>query len=453
MKKIVTTCGIALGIAIISGCAAIEDRIEYSKQEQNASVCNDYMVAYQTYQELAAKELDNRKEAEKAGQNFADGELSSTAHMAWLLRSAELVAGSSINDRALEVLKERDKILSEALANYQYFHVTTHRDSYGRTEDPVHDRLERAKGEIASALPAAEVEQSRREQAKAAEKAAKAAKEAAKAALEKNLKDPAFLYPNRNICASSVKLYKDWQSGVNRIAILNKEVVNKDLPSGDRIEILNLKAVDKPDKLKFNGAPIFSVSDRTEMTGIKGDLTYVYGCESEKEGARAALIGVLIEPDDKTMTNDFIQKYRREMPNAKITQYSKEVSKRNFKNWFERSVIEHVTVFQDGAKVVKVIRAETKTTYSKVFTTLSKNRQDSLKQQYYEEEKGEISMALSKAFGLGAYEPSFFKSQNYICSVYIYDEMQLNAYAKIRNASDKEAAAEKAKDTQKKLDF
>ena len=345
-------------------------------------------------------------------------------------------------------LTEMDKVLTEADANYKYFR-NRGEDQRGIDYKRVAER--EAKEEISSSLSSyardeeekkLADEKKRRDAAAAA--AAKAAAEAAKVALGKKLKDPAFLYPNRNICASSIKLYKDWKSGTNRFAILNKEVVNE------------------PERLKLRGVEkrFFGIVDKTDMTGIKGRLTYIYGCGNEKKGAHAALIGVIIRPSDKTMTNDFIQKYRREMPKAKIRQFSKTVSKRNFQGWFERSVIEHVTVFQDGVKVVRVTRTETKTTYSKGFFRCTKEFQESKKVQYYKEERktddvgSGIVAAFEDALGIDAKTfAEFFNSANYDCNVKIYDEMQLNAYAKIRDASDQEAATEKRKARQKKLDF
>lgn len=264
---------------------------------------------------------------------------------------------------------------------------------------------------------------------------------------EKNLKNPAFLYPKKNICSSSVPLWRDFKSGMNCLVLRKMKLVN-----------------DARTPALVDSISVIGGGYRHEEK--IGEVTFIYAREAMTPANTGILIGLLFNPTDKKIEKALIEKYKKELPGAVITKKTIQKEKRSYKNYFTRYVLEHVVKFQKGAKVVQIIRREHKTVFTDAFRRRSPDDQKYITDIFYDpsyaKKKRKARAELTKAlYGL-AFAPDsspafskgeFYNCEHASCAVKIYDEQQMKAYHKFYLKYKKDVESEKNRKQQQNLNF
>ena len=329
------------------------------------------------------------------------------------------------NNNAIKLLQRRLAIVNEAEANFKHMYIIS---SYDKKDIERQIKiLKRTKNNIEESKSSilAQVEKREKEQRD---------KESAEKALAENLKNPAFLYPKTNICNSSVTLLQDFKSGMNSL-MLKKEFYNN--PSNDGIRELEVDGR----KYNFFGGHYL----KTDFMNI-GSLGIYYARESETPKNTGVLFCARMFLENAKTIDDLIVKYKKEMPNAVVTKKAVEKNKQTYLNYFTRYEIHHYVTFKQGAKVVSIVRAENKTTFTNSWKRYSP--------QFKMRELKRYAEGITKRKNLSnKYIKNFYNCEYYAGSITIYDENQLNAYSKIYSQYKQNQTKEKAKKRQQQLNF
>lgn len=489
MKKSFLLAGAAsVALAMFAGCAVLEDAakkgqnaLAYSSAQNHAIRLKNFDQAYNEYKsECDAYRKNN------PGQIAEDALL---PYMPYLNRAAALAStfhhdydeykdGGPIFNRNIEqIIKERikeyikdkrwdyaleeareriEKINNSIVGNNQVITLFKHRLSVineavankNHMIDPQEDKWRSRKADIEKRLQRYESANKEFEKRKGewqaeideinkGKKADDDAKAAAQANLEKNKNNPDFIYPNKKICNSSVTLYRDFKSGMNRQIVLNK-------PVKPELKLHNWYAF----SAKFYGG-----LDSDKLEGIKGTVQYIFA-GVPKKGSAEVLVGVYLVPEDRTLFESLVQKYKKEMPNAVVTKKTIERNKRNYQNLFVRTELEHSIQLKQKNKIVRICRYEFKTTWSKAFLKYSKERQDYNLRKHYKSEAPTIDY--NNALNEYNYKYSFgeyYNCPNAEITVDIFDEMQLKTYDAIAKKYQNIQKNEAEKARQKQLNF
>ena len=242
------------------------------------------------------------------------------------------------------------------------------------------------------------------------------------AELEKKRKDPAFQYPKKNICSSSIPLWKNIKSGMNIIMLETKTD-----PIDGRTPNIHSRGE------KIIGRVIGGIYTLYEDIGM---IKFLYARENMKDAKTGVFVGIQIDFNDKKLFDDLVKKYKNEMPKARVKKDTFESKKQECSNYFTRYEFIHEVEFREGARVVLVIKKEIKTITTNAFKKLPPKR------------KEQILKAFQKEWNV-----SGFNNPNAVCRVIIYDEEQLKAYHQFYLKYEANQKDKKEKENQEKLDF
>ena len=201
-KKIGVQIGTCLlAVTLLAGCSVLADIQDQQIHSNAALQYNDYKEAYKKSKELESE---------------------TKYYTMYLERSADIIANNAfnfLNQNEDNFTPEFEKELAEKI---QILEEATNKT----TSENSKLYYSEAKRNLNNALAGRKIRRAETERAQQAELekkiAEKAAKEKAAAALADAMKNPDFKFPNKKICTSSVQLYKDFYSGMNKAFIEQK---------------------------------------------------------------------------------------------------------------------------------------------------------------------------------------------------------------------------------------
>jgi hypothetical protein len=182
------------------------------------------------------------------------------------------------------------------------------------------------------------------------------------------------------------------------------------------------------------------------MKEIRARIYYLFLSKPIKDSPEV-LYGVDIYTKDVTLLESFIQKYKKEMPNAVITSETVEKDKQTYGSLFTRTELEHIMTLKEGAKVVKIITREYKTVYTAFYNSKSPKDREYHLVRYYNECNNTKCSDVSREM------TSWYNSPRVSINITIYDEAQLKAYNKLYMNHLKTKNLEKEQNRQKQLNF
>ncbi len=484
-RYLLVTAAAALSTALqMTGCASLEEAakkgqhfIAYKNEEmdirQNGRMYSDFQTTYRTYERKrdAWKENNPGKVVDKktilahtAYLNRAAAlpvESNDTNRNIYRLRTSDLndfnyyfqkndlegcrkksshtlrrfAYGLEQNKRILKDLQFRLSVVDDAFANKSHM-LNPDTRSWQNNRNYINKRIQ----DIQSAN--AQLEKAIDEVKTKINTRAKAAADK-KAALETNRKDPAFQYPKKNICKSSVPLWRDIKSGMNLFMLKNVKKHRDGL-------------VTYSDSMKVLGG-VCKIEENI------GTIQFCYARENKTPANTGVIFGLTFSPKDPKMSNALFEKFKKEMPNATVKKQTIERSKRSCQNYFTRYEIDHVIILKEGAKVVKITRCEYKTTFTDAYRRLLPDRQKYLTDEFYdpsskrrEREKWNAARRQVHSFAFasrGISKKDFYNCANVSCDVNIYDEQQYKAYNRFYQKAQKNDSQQDLKKRQQQLDF
>lgn len=411
------------------------ERAKYQKDNPGQIVADDATLPYMAYLDSAASLA-----AENLPERFVNP-LDHNNNNRWMnehftykkwndcIKAAEAVIKTAqksikLNNEELKKLQRRAAIIDEATANRKHMF-----QPYGYRKSEIDGKIQECKEYIAYGEKYISDAQSKIAQARNAMNNAKKFEEET----EKNLKNPAFLYPKKNICSSSVPLWRDFKSGMNCLVLRKMKLVN-DARTPALVDSISVIGGGYKHKEKI------------------GTVTFVYAREAMTPANTGVLIGLLFNSSDRNMEKALIEKYKKELPGAVITKKNIQKEKRTYRNFFTRYVFEHIVKFQKGAKVVQIIRTEHKTVFTDYYSSRSYSFQKQIVDQFYAEYTKNKRESAS-FIGWLTSQKYFYNCKNAGISVKIYDEQQMKAYHKFYLKYKKNVETEKSQKQQQNLNF
>ena len=411
------------------------ERAKYQKDNPGQIVADDATLPYMAYLDsaasLAAKNLPERFVNPLDNNNNNRWMNEHFTYKKWndCIKAAEAVIKTAqksikLNNEELKKLQRRAAIIDEATANRKHMF-----QPYGYRKSEIDKKIQECKEYIAYGEKYISDAQSKIAQARNAMNNAKKFEEET----EKNLKNPAFLYPKKNICSSSVPLWRDFKSGMNCLVLRKMKLVN------------DARTPALVDSISVIGG-LYRHEEKI------GSVTFVYAREAMTPANTGVLIGLLFNSSNRNMEKALIEKYKKELPGAVITKKTIQKENRIYRNFFTRYVFEHIVKFQKGAKVVQIIRIEHKTVFTDYYSSRSYSYQKQIVDQFYAEytkNKRESASFL----GLLTSQKYFYNCKNAGIAVKIYDEQQMKAYHKFYLKYKKNVETEKSQKQQQNLNF
>lgn len=414
------------------------ERAKYQKDNPGQIVADDATLPYMAYLDSAASNA-----AENLPERFVDpldhynnrwmNERFTSKKWNDCIKGAEAVIKTAqksikLNNEELKKLQRRAAIIDEATANRKHM-----LKPYGYPKSKIDEKIQECKKYIADGEKYISDAQSKIAQAKDIMSSAQKEAEKLKEEIEKNLKNPAFLYPKKNICSSSVPLWHDFKSGMNCLVLHKMKLVN-DACTPALVDSISVIGGGYRHKEKI------------------GNVTFVYAREAMTPANTGVLIGLLFNSVDENMEKALIEKYKKELPGAVITKKTIQKEKRTYRNYFTRYVLEHIVKFQKGAKVVQIIRSEHKTVFTDHYSSRSYSFQKQIVDEFYAEYK-KNKMESTSFLGWVPSQKYFYNCKNAGLSVKIYDEQQMKAYHKFYLKYKKNVETEKSQKQQQNLNF
>ena len=400
-----------------------KERDDYKKANPNAVIAEDTTLPYMAYLAAAASCAYDREQYRYLKKNYVDvyDDLKTEVEREYKVKEFKKALEeankfiSSIdqdiakNNEELKKLQFRLEVIAEAKANKK--HMVGQKD-WEYEEKSVNDTITKVKTANKSLEEAKESLQKRN--AKIQEYYNE---------LEKKRKDPAFQYPKKNICSSSVPLWQNIKSGMNIIMLETEE----DPIDGRTVSF-------KIGKESIEGKMIGGYYSL--WNNDIGRIKLVYARENMKDAKTGVFVGVRINFKDEKLFDDLVKKYKNEMPKARVKKDTFEAEKQKCSNYFTRYVIFHKVEFREGARVVLIQKVEIKTVFTDAYKKLPPKRKEQILQAFKKE-----------------WKVSSFNNPNADCIVIIYDEEQLKAYHQFYLKYKENQKEKTKKANQKKLNF